>query len=175
MGITIVQKFENWVSDKNNYTKLTTKGENSKFQFLDKNLSQVPSAQKASIYQQGVLNFAQSRIGLNDTDKNGSMNLKEYVSEQVRVYEKMYGQKLDMSNPQIQELFKKHFGVTDMDKNGEISSAELATTIAYMDMGQDSKLDGEISYKDAIGTNWLHKDMPKVLQNIKGFLFPENK
>ena len=87
----------------------------------------------------------------------------------------MYGQKLDMSNPQIQKLFKDYFTVTDLDKNGKITPEEFATSFAYMDMGTDGKLDGEISYKDAIGTNWLHKDMPKVLQNIKGFLFPENK
>ena len=164
----IGQNLENWVTSNN---------KNSGFLFLDQNLKEVPKDKKAETYRNGVTKLAQARIGANDSDKNGKMNLAEYISEQKRMYKKMYGEDMSLTQSGVKEMLNAHFDVIDMDANGQIDEKEMATALAYMDAydSRNNTMDGQISYSALGGTDWFGTDTQAQLKKYKKHIFGEEK
>ena len=174
MTLNIGQRFENWVANNSNYNKLLSNQPVENFDFVNQDISKLPASQKPVIYRKSVLNIAESRISNYDKNNNKKMEFDEYVTEQQNVYQKTFNEQLDLNIAGMKELLKNTFDSCDLNKDGSIDNKEMSAVFAYMDSANnDGKLDGKISYKAAMTTNWTHPDMSKVLTTIKTFIFGE--
>ena len=172
MSLNIGARFENWFTNKDNYNNLLNNGPQCNFSFVNRPMSTVANEDRADFYQKSVLNIAESRIDNYDTNKNKKMEFSEYVTEQANIYQKLFNEKLDLSIKGMKEMLKQTFDNCDTNKDGSIDNEEMSSVFAYMDgNSSNGKLDGNISYRSAMGSNWTHPDMPEVLLNLKNFIF----
>lgn len=174
MSANVGMRFENWVCDNNNYKKLLNNQQVPSFSFMDEDISKLPPENKPVAYQKAVLNIAESRIANYDANNNKKMEFDEYVTEQQKIYEKTFKEKMDLNIAGMKEMLKQIFDNCDTNRDGSIDNQEMAAVFAYMDgSGDDGKLDGKITYKSAMSSNWQHPEMPQVLLNLKKFIFGE--
>lgn len=172
MTINIGMRFENWVANSGNYQKLLNNQQVPDFTFIQDDMTKFSPDKKPAAYQKAVLNIAESRIANYDTNNNKKMEFDEYVTEQKKIYEKTFNEKLDLSIQGMKEMLKQIFDNCDTNHDGSIDNKEMAAVLAYMDGNSSGgTLDGTISYKSAMGSNWQHPDMPAVLLNLKNFIF----
>lgn len=172
MSLNIGNSFENWIANNSNYNKMLQNKHVDDFSFVNKDISKLKTSEKADYYQKEVLNLAQSRISNYDTNNNKKMEFIEYVQEQVNIYKKTFNEEIDLNIKGMKELLENTFKACDTNKDGSIDNKEMSAVFAYMDASSnEGKLDGKISYKSAMTTNWLHPDMPEVLKNLKSFIF----
>lgn len=166
---SIGTNFENWIC--NNYNNKDV----AKFRFTQEPMSSIPVEQKPDYYKKSVSNIAQSRIDNYDENKNGKMEFGEYVKEQIQIYEKIFKEKLDLSIKGMKEILKANFENCDTNGDGSIDNQEMAAVFAYMNAASNSegKLDGEIGYNAAMGTDWSNSEIKNVLINLKNFIFGE--
>ena len=86
----------------------------------------------------------------------------------------MFNEQVDMSIPGTHGTFNCSFSNCDTNKDGSIDNKEMAAIFAYMDAaGNDSTMDGKISYNAALGTDWNNKDITDVLSTYKKNIFGE--
>lgn len=157
--MNIGQRFETWVSEPN---------QKEKFQFVDDNFASLSADKKPAAYKAALTKFSESRIANNDTNKNGKMELDEYIGEQKRLYTEIYGEAIDMNIKGMKQTITDSFNAGDIDKDGSIDKNEMKAVISYMDLNDDKeKLDGKITYESAMDTNWKQTDLPLVLAKLE--------
>lgn len=179
-GAEMGENYHNWAFNKDSYEKTwdyiahDSKGDApvKDFDFLGIDMTKVPAEKKAQTYTDGVLKFAQSSILNTNTDNDSTtLTFDEFFAE-----EKQDAQTLGIENLK-EENVRKAFDNMDLDGNGKIDVKERAAVIAYLDMDDQNggKIDGKITHKSAVVTNFENTKIAEKLKEMYAFLFNQPK
>lgn len=155
INTTNPQEYIDWSLDINNYNK-TLAGEEVSELAIVKNYKELSDDDKLQGYKDEMKDFSQQFIDMYELDNDGNMNYTEFVEHQNSAYEKMFGEEVGLPQEELDGLYTEHFNAQDINKDGKLSSDELAAQFVYFDYKKDEGLDGKIDYVRTMYADWTN-------------------